>query len=346
MKLRNGKTTGNDFKGIIGYKVCRCAYSDDVKIVTLLIPETAKHNVNREMIIDKQYAKHRCSEALVAKIEPPGLARSLMDDLFFYKVGSTVRVDNYNVMENKICGFGIHFYLDKEVARMYALELSGEDGDVIEWYSSGALKTTYSKLDGIIHGLMKSYDEFGNLKSEGYVQKGERHGIWKFYCDPPRNHTLEETYDHGKLCAWREWDNDGGLVAEGMLSEETPGKIMKTFRSYHKNGKIKSQRSYCNDMKEGETKFWYEDGQLEAVLNFKNDKGNGPLRYWHKNGVLRTEFLLEDGLHEGEVTAWHENGILAMQGYYIKGKMNGTRKEWDEQGKLVLDCVFVDGNMI
>lgn len=110
---------------LIGYKKC---YSIDTVggkliplLVTLRIPAAAKKN----RTFDR---KQRCSEAEVIKIECLDhniynlkwtAARSLADKNFFYKLGETIKVDDYDETDFKTCSTGIHFFLTREEAEAY-----------------------------------------------------------------------------------------------------------------------------------------------------------------------------------------------------------------------------------
>lgn len=65
--------------------------------------------------------------------------------------------------------------------------------------------------------------------------------------------------------------------ANGQRSQELNGDKMTYF---FKNGKVKAEGLFINDLMEGEWKFYRETGQLWQVGNFKGGRKNGPwLRY-------------------------------------------------------------------
>ena len=100
----------------IGFKKARVDNID--VIVKLLITETAKR-------CSATTRKCRCSEAEVLSIESlDGTkqyheATSSFDKSFIYKVGETVKVDNFDENRWKECSTGIHFFITREEAVRY-----------------------------------------------------------------------------------------------------------------------------------------------------------------------------------------------------------------------------------
>lgn len=86
---------------------------------------TAMTNLTRN-VIDKNYAKYRCSEARVVNIydkydenKECHSIPSDYDNKFVYIKGKNVAVTNYDQNDDAICTNGIHFFLTKEAAYYY-----------------------------------------------------------------------------------------------------------------------------------------------------------------------------------------------------------------------------------
>lgn len=66
---------------------------------------------------------------------------------------------------------------------------------------------------------------------------------------------------------------------------------------FFKNGKIKAEGPFENNLMEGEWKFYRETGQLWQVGNFKASKKNGSFIRYDKNDKLEyNETFLNDKL--------------------------------------------------
>ena len=101
----------------IGYKKCQGG-----RIVVLEI--LGKHNEDRKNIVDKQFAKMRCSKARVIRIYNMHdnsieyeEAFGIYDTSFKYIVGEVVEpIDEFSEDLDKVCGAGIHYFLTEEPA--------------------------------------------------------------------------------------------------------------------------------------------------------------------------------------------------------------------------------------
>src|ERR1700722_9317452 len=88
-------------------------------------PQTAKTNLDRDNVVDKNHAKFRCNKARVLKIYNKFTnceydnVYSNHNELFIYEKGKDVEVLDYDTDKNKVCTQGIHFYLTKEAAFFY-----------------------------------------------------------------------------------------------------------------------------------------------------------------------------------------------------------------------------------
>jgi len=103
----------------IGYK-----RASKGRIVVLEI--RGQNNEDREGIVNKRFAKMRCSEALVKRIYDIrdewieyDKARSCHDYDFVYRVGQIITPDSYDENPNKVCANGIHYFLSEHAARNF-----------------------------------------------------------------------------------------------------------------------------------------------------------------------------------------------------------------------------------
>jgi len=63
---------------------------------------------------------------------------------------------------------------------------------------------------------------------------------------------------------------------------------------FYKNGKVKAQGLFSNDLMEGEWIFYRETGQLWQIANFKNGKKNGRWIRYNKNDKIEYQETFEN----------------------------------------------------
>ena len=127
----------------IGYKKCQ---NGRIAVLEIL----GKNNEEREDIVDKRFAKMRCSKARVIRIydmHDPSIeyeeAFGIYDKSFRYAVGEIVepKRDFCEDLE-KVCKSGIHYFLRKEPA--YFWKYKPENGLCAFWHRNGEMRDVLS----------------------------------------------------------------------------------------------------------------------------------------------------------------------------------------------------------
>ena len=81
------------------------------------------------------------------------------------------------------------------------------------------------------------------------------------------------------------------LYANGQPVYEMTGDKLTYF---YKNGKIKAQGLFINNLMEGEWIFYRETGQLWQVANFRNNKKHGLWIRYDKNDKIEYQEKFEE----------------------------------------------------
>ena len=220
-------------------------------ITTLQI--LGKTNESRKDVFDPNFAKFRCSKALVIDIEDfwtkekKNLTRSIHKNNFIYEIGKEVVPDMYYEHLNVVCASGIHYFKTKEAAEAYFLEYSNriQDGLQRRYYNSGRLLKEFTMKGQYLDGLFRVWYENGVPKEE-YT-----------YIDCIKNGLYRKWHENGQLKEEYTFKND---KIEGLYSE------------WYENGQLRKEYTIINHIKNGLYRKWHENGQLKEEYTFKNDK--------------------------------------------------------------------------
>lgn len=233
---------------LIGYKVCQ-SYGIRV-VVTLEIPDDAKTNITRDDIVDKRYAKYRCDKAKVIDIEDClGRKYSMAFSRFYrgypsskYILGEVITEKNYNEDVNVVCGEGIHFFIDKDVAFLYGLDSTirryYEDrklhGEYKEWWDNGQLMIQGYYTNGKLHGEYKTWWDNGQLDTQCMYSNGLRTGEYTSWHKNGKLQ-LKKTYVDGKEQGeYKSWSDNGQLIQDSIYVDGE----LRTFKMWNKDGKL------------------------------------------------------------------------------------------------------------
>lgn len=105
------------------------------------------------------------------------------------------------------------------------------------------------------------------------------------------------------------------------------------WRTWHDNGRIKSDCEYVNGKLHGYEKWWYENGQQKQKSNYVNGKLHGYTKVWYENGHPLAKGNFVDGKVHGYAKIWHKNGQLDLERIYANGNLYGRPNWWYEFGQ-------------
>jgi antitoxin component YwqK of YwqJK toxin-antitoxin module len=246
---------------MLGYKIAK---SDHEKvIITLEIPEDALTNMNRKDVVDVAFAKHRTNKAKVISIEDldgntfnKATSSHYKNKSLVYEVGKTVYVDDFDTNIDLICSSGIHYFLDKELAKMYDYKwfiahtvLNGPHriyydngrlyvnaeykdgilhGKKIMYNINGGIMSDYNYVDGKKEGLCIDYDYFGMVKEETIYKNDLRNGTYKYYYNYPSIGRVYIEYmfkDDKKYGYDNLYDMNGKFIKRFIYNMDSKGNI-------------------------------------------------------------------------------------------------------------------------
>ncbi len=142
----------------------------------------------------------------------------------------------------------------------------------------------------------------GQIKEQGQLVKGKRHGVWKEYYENG-NLKLKEQYIAGGLNGTRkEYFEDGKMKSEFNFKNNKYNGYQK---QYDNQGKLLIEGEYSNDKLHGDVKY-YENGELYLIEKYSEDKKIGEQKMKETSEKVigkKTIEKLKDGTYKVEL--WH-----------------------------------------
>ncbi|MGL5592432.1 MAG: toxin-antitoxin system YwqK family antitoxin, partial [Cetobacterium sp.] len=186
----------------------------------------------------------------------------------------------------------------------------------------------------------------GQIKEQGQLVKGKRHGVWKEYYENG-NLKLKEQYIAGGLNgARKEYFEDGKMKSEFNFKNNKYNGYQK---QYDNQGKLLIEGEYINDKLHGDVKY-YENGELYLIEKYDEDKkieeqkirdikekGEEKLAEKEKKNEIEK---LEDGKYKVEL--WH-NETAFERAIYPNENINDYKpleRKIYENGKLYSEAYF------
>jgi len=298
-------------------------------------------------------------------------------------------------------GFNRFYYPNGQVSSEGYLRNGQPDGYWKTYFENGSLKSEGNRIDFLLDSTWTFYDENGNKTLEVNYKAGMKEGKRFTYRE---NETIEENFSNdikqGQTIYYyldnrifriinfengleegmaKEYADDGRVILittyrKGFLISrerinrlDSEGRKQGYWKFFHKNGLVKLEGFYLNDLKNGffkeydstgklveatkwlkgeiqeqaeeltkleVSKEYYPDGKIAVFQTFKNGIPHGVKRDYSKEGTIVSGSLYK----EGKLIA---SGITREDGV-----RNGAWKDYYSDGKLKAEGNYKDGKMI
>jgi antitoxin component YwqK of YwqJK toxin-antitoxin module len=221
----------------------KAAKHDSTRVlITLEIPDDALTNLSRKNIAVKETAAYRSNKAKVLNIEDdegniyPTATTSYMTPIQ-YIMGEMIEEPAFDMSLINVSAQGIHFFLDKTVAKSYGLE-KVNNGVFTLWHPNGNTLSESHFKDDVRHGTTLVWFETGQLWFETCYENGELHHMTNYWYENGQK-AVEISYHNGKM--------------NGM------------FNGWYENGKKRCEVMYVHGKIHGQSRRWSEDGILTEI---------------------------------------------------------------------------------
>lgn len=278
---------------MLGYKVAQSEH--EKVIVTLEIPEDAITNMNRQDVVDVSKAKHRTNKAKVISIEDlKGNTYNKAESYKYnkksliYEVGKTVFVDDFDTNIDNLCSTGIHYFLDKELAKMYDyswfITHTVLNGPNKSYSDNGRLWRYAEYKDRALHGKYIRYHYNGQVSEECTHVDGKKEGVCIIY---HYNGQVSEycNYVNGKkegICI--KYDCDGNIIEESTYKNGKLDGISKNYYELPNIGKVYMQQTFRDGMYYGYHTVFDMNGNIIRQYTYTMDS-KGVMSVEYTNGI-------------------------------------------------------------
>ncbi len=221
-----------------------------------------------------------------------------------------------------------------------------KQGEWLDFYPDGSIKTERNYHDDLLHGYYKEYDDRGRLLVTLLYDNGKVTGS---EIDNSAEIEIKNRYDDsGKLIysgpfkeevpvgIHREYNTDGTiknariyndngvLVSEGIVDSD--GNRNGPWKDFSAGGALVAEGSYNENRRSGEWKFYNASGKLEQAGSYYNGRIDGTWRWYYPEGELLREEDYYQGKRDGNYTEYARTGEVIAQGAYAEGERNGMWK--------------------
>jgi len=193
-----------------------------------------------------------------------------------------------------------------------------ENGKKIDYYDNDVIKAEYTLLNGKINGLLKLYDEFGNLQKTTNFNNGVA---------------------NGRVVEYKE---NGEKNAEYIISDDTKNGLL----TFYENNKISYTTNFVNDLKNGQhTSYYYNEDDEKLFLKeygqYIKDKKNGPWKTFYVDGKVEKLTTYTNYLNDvlnGDFQEIKNDSLII--GNYRNDLLNGSYKIYRDLKKILIGGII------
>ena len=119
------------------------------------------------------------------------------------------------------------------------------------------------------------------------------------------------------------------------------------WKSYYKNGQIKTNANYIYGQLNGVFASYYENGLLKSEGHYKNNKRKGFWKFFYENGGIKQKSNYRYGKLRGHFRSFYQNGQIESEGNFIDiEEKRGIWKYYYDSGQLQEEHIYKDGTLI
>lgn len=245
--------------------------------------------------------------------------------------------------------------------RINRIDASGlKQGEWLDFWPNGNIKTERNYRDDLLHGYYKEYDVRGKLIVALLYDNGKVTGTEMdnsaeidirnryddsgrlIYSGPFREEVpvgIHREYNpDGSIKIARIYNDNGVLISEGIVDAE--GNRNGSWKDFSAAGVLVAEGNYTANRRTGVWKFYNTAGKMEQAGAYSNGRIDGTWRWYYPEGELLREEDYYQGKRDGSYTEYSRTGEIIAQGTYADGERNGVWKvttgDNTEEGEYLL----------
>ncbi len=226
----------------------------------------------------------------------------------------------------------------------------------VSFYKDMSRKVEGPYLNDLKNGYWKYYKSNGNLiKVEKWINGELQEGVSEIAkveirreIDPKTGKlSFKGSYQDGKPTGvHREYNAEGEVIAstvydqgiklfEGIVDEQ--GRKQGPWKVFYRDGSLKAEGSYKDDLKIGQWRYYFMDGKIEQQGTYAAGKAHGVWEWYYANGETLREEEYNLGFEDGMSTEYNDTGAVIAEGPYVDGMKEGkwfyTINDHKEEGE-------------
>ncbi|MFN2380004.1 MAG: toxin-antitoxin system YwqK family antitoxin [Bacteroidales bacterium] len=214
-----------------------------------------------------------------------------------------------------------------------------KQGEWVEFYPGGTVKSEVTYRNDMMHGYYKEYDSRGILTLTMLYDNGV---------------IVEESVDDDPdIEVVNRYDNNGNLIFSGPYREGIPvgvhreydgkGNVISSFIFNDKGVKVSEGIVDEEGNRQGEWKNLFPDGGVKETGSYSANRRSGLWRFFNEKGETVQLGSYRNGREDGRWVWYYDDGSVLREEEYFQGKRDGSFAEYARDGSLISSGSYTDG---
>ena len=115
---------------------------------------------------------------------------------------------------------------------------------------------------------------------------------------------------------------------------------------YYASGEVSRKHTEIDGKKEGQMTEYYKDGKVKSLRTFENNVEIGQSVFFYESGAVKERIYLADGKLNGGDTIFYENGKPQFMRNWNHGLLEGYVRKWDTLGVVTYEAKYAADKLV
>jgi antitoxin component YwqK of YwqJK toxin-antitoxin module len=115
---------------------------------------------------------------------------------------------------------------------------------------------------------------------------------------------------------------------------------------YYPTGEVSRKHTQISGKKEGLMTDFYKDGKVKGQRFFENDLQVGKTVYYYPSGKIKEAQYYEEGKLHGGDTIFYEDGKPEFMRNFTNGLLDGYIRKWGPDGAIIYEARYSNDTLV
>jgi antitoxin component YwqK of YwqJK toxin-antitoxin module len=197
--------------------------------------------------------------------------------------------------------------------------------------------------DGKRTGPWEGYYPDGTLRYEAEFKSGKPVGLMKRYDEKGNLTATMDYYPGTDRCFAKMFSDRGKVIATGVYESQKKDSVWIYLRS---DSSVSMVETYKMGVLSGPTENYYPSGNISQQMYYSSGQKEGSWIRFFESGDTMMSATHRDGMLHGEYLSYYPGGQVSISGSYQRDLKDGEWSYFSEEGEVVSVIKYDQGDVL